>query len=130
MLWPYLLGPLEDRLAAPASADDSETYTAFESAPRLTDVRIDGSHRRVPVPYPNYASAYPSPRTSDRLRVLFSPAVLRTAHPLPLSLRSLDITDEHYLESFLSAVEDICVRENTSVLPAAFMPRSACLRLV
>ncbi|KAK7063539.1 hypothetical protein R3P38DRAFT_3724 [Favolaschia claudopus] len=121
-------------------SDDSETCTAFESAPRLTDVRIDGSHRRVLVPYPQLTRLrVQMPRTPDRLGTALNlthltlgkasvtlppPSYAQPIH-LPV-LRFLYIADGHYLESFLlPALEDICVRENVSFLPA-FITRSPC----
>ncbi|KAJ7236066.1 hypothetical protein B0H12DRAFT_131725 [Mycena haematopus] len=121
-------------------SDDSETCTAFERAPRLTDVRIDGSHRRLLVPYTQLVRLrVQMPRTPDRLSLAHdliyltlgkaSVSLPPPSYPFPIQLprlRVLCIADGHYLESLhLPALEDICVKEHVSFLPA-FITRSSC----
>ncbi|KAJ6457235.1 hypothetical protein C8R45DRAFT_1081901 [Mycena sanguinolenta] len=121
-------------------SDDSETCTAFERAPRLTDVRIDGSHRRLVVPYAQLERLrVQMPRTPDRLSLAHNLVYLTLgkasmtlpppSYPSPIRLprlRVLCLADGHYLESLLlPALEDICVKEHVSFLPA-FIARSSC----
>ncbi|KAF7347143.1 hypothetical protein MVEN_01468700 [Mycena venus] len=121
-------------------SDESETCTAFETAPQLVDVRIDGSHRRLLVPYAQLTRLrVQMPRTPDRLCLAqnliqltlgkASISLPPPSYPNPIHLprlRVLFIADGHYLESFLlPALEDICIKENVSFLPA-FIDRSAC----
>ncbi|KAJ7157389.1 hypothetical protein C8R46DRAFT_1114362 [Mycena filopes] len=121
-------------------SDDRETCTAFERAPQLTDVSIDGSHRRLLVPLAQLTRLrLQMPRNPDRLRLAVNLVNLTLGQaslslpppqyepPIELPrLRMLFIADAMYLLSFvLPALEDICVKENATVL-ADFLDRSSC----
>lgn len=121
-------------------SDDSETCTAFAAAPLLTDVRIDGSHRRLLVPYPQLKRLrVQMPRTPDRLVTATalthltlgkaSASLPPPSYPTPVRLprvRALFVADGRYLESLLlPALEDVCVQANAQFLPN-FIERSEC----
>ncbi|KAJ7731248.1 hypothetical protein B0H16DRAFT_205178 [Mycena metata] len=121
-------------------SDDRETCTAFETAPQLTDVSIDGSHRRLLVPLAQLTRLrLQMPRTPERLRLAVNLLQLTLGkasltlpppvydEPIELShLQMLFIADGRYLSSFrLPALEDICIKENAICLPA-FIDRSPC----
>jgi hypothetical protein len=121
-------------------SEDSQTCTAFENAPQLTDVRIDGSHHRLLVPFAQLTRLrVQMPRTPDRLRLAQNLVYLTLgeatmflpppSYPNPIELprlRVLFIADGHYLESLLlPALQDICVKEKVAFLPP-FIDRSSC----